>query len=238
MRTIAALAGACALLLAPAAAAQQAGGLRVSPVLIEIPAERGIGSFRVRNDRASEAAFEVQVFAWSQETGEDVLTPTDALIAAPSVFLMPVGGEQIVRLGQPLEIRDVSRERAYRVVLRELPSGEPSASGFRVLVEMSMPVFVQPGAAEGRLALSRTRDSSGASAIAFVNSGAGHVRIGAAHAQSAIDPPRYVLAGARLTRRVERELETLTLITAGAGTPAPHAQTFELSDAPVLADLH
>lgn len=238
MRWLFALLLALAALGKPEAAAQAAGGLRVSPVVIEMPGERGVGSFRIRNERAAEAAFEIDVLAWTQEGGEDALTPTEALIAAPSVFLIPAGGEQIVRLGVPLEQRDLDREQAYRLVLRELPNGVARPGGFRVLLEMSLPVFVQPQGARGVLSVTRTRDDNGRIALAFANSGSGHVRLAAAQQQtSGQPPPRYVLAGARLLRSAEPGLDSVTLIAAGAGAAAPRTQTFELSDAPVLADL-
>ena len=72
-------------------------GIRVAPILVQMTPEHPLSSFRIHNGRDHETAFQVEVFAWSQDDGRDVLTPTDDMIVAPSTFLASAGGDQIVR---------------------------------------------------------------------------------------------------------------------------------------------
>lgn len=229
---------ALALAAAPTCAWAQEG-FRVSPVIIQVPAERGVGSFRVFNGRARDAAFEVQAFAWRQENGETVLDPTETLIVAPSVFLVPAGGEQIVRLGVQAEARPSHGEASYRLIVRELPDAQASAAGFRLMVEMSLPVFVRARRAQGAFSVERARMPDGAPGVAFVNRGDAHVVLSMPEQTQAIveAAPRYVLAGARVVRPLTQSVAAIRLVAAEAGEMAPQAQTFELIDAPVLADV-
>jgi len=234
MRTLGALLVAALLAVTPARA--QSMGVHVSPILIDIPAERGVASFRLRNGRDREMSFEVEVFAWSQENGESVLTPTDNLIIAPSTFIVSPEREQIVRLGVAPAARGGAVESAYRIVLRELPGDGIVRNGFRVQLEMSMPVFVRPQGAAPNLMIARTRDEDGAPAIAITNTGASRVSLSNDPNSARVENlPRYLLAGATAIRRVDPSVRSIGLLYAGAESTVAEQRTFELSDAPVLA---
>ena len=138
-----------ALLLVPLAlplagpASAETNGVQVTPVIIQIAPERRLASVRVRNWRDSEVSFEVDVYSWRQVNGEDVLSETDEIVVAPSVFAVRPGEEQIVRLAVAAAARDAGREAAYRLILRQLPAAEAEA-GLRVQLQMSLPVFAPP----------------------------------------------------------------------------------------------
>lgn len=222
---ILALLCACVFAATPARAQQ---GVQVFPVILDIPTARGVAAMRVSNQRGRETAFEMSAFVWSQgERGEDILTPTNDLLLSPSVFLIPPQGEQIVRIGAPPALRGGARERAYRVVLRELPNGAAPQNGFRILLEMSMPVFLRPAHASGLLHVTRSGDQ-----LVYENRGAAHIVLSGANA----DAPRYLLAGSRVLRPLAAPIPSLTL-TAATGDEPPRPQSFDLSDAPVLAGL-
>lgn len=232
MRMLALLAIAAAFVATPAVA--QTGGLQVTPVVIEMPAQRGVTSFRMHNGRERETAFEVEAFVWTQDNGETVLTPTNDLIVAPTTFLVAANGDQIVRLALPPALRGGEDERAYRIVVRELPNPEAPATGFRMIIEMSMPVFVTPRNARGHLVVRRTRDEHGQPAVLLQNTGNARLQLSPDAAAGVENPPRYLLPGASAVRPVIAN--TLRLWTASAGDIEPHLAVIELSDAPVLAD--
>lgn len=234
MRALLALLGIAAAFASPAHA--QNGGLQVSPVLVDIAAERGVASFRLNNARANEAAFEIEVFAWSQENGESVLTPSRDLIVAPSVFLVGPQREQIVRLGVAASARGEAIERSYRILLRELPSNAEARSGLRVQVEMSMPVFVRPRGAMPELIMTRTRDANGQPAIRLTNTGSSRVSLALQNGPDDIAGlPRYLLAGSSVVRPLAASQRSVTLTYADATSTTPNRRQFELDDAPVLA---
>ena len=66
---------------------------------------------------------------------------------SPAIFTLQPGEKQVVRIalrGAP----DPRRERAYRVLVSEVPTPQlkttPDASGFRIALRMDMPLFVAP----------------------------------------------------------------------------------------------
>lgn len=181
------------LLMAPLAsspAQAQAGGIQVAPVLVSIPAERGISSLRVRNGRARATAFEIDAYHWRQEDGRDVLTPSGALIVAPGVFEIPAGGEQVVRLG--VRATSDGAEQSYRIVMRELPAAPGSGAVLGFMLEMSLPVFITPAGAQGRLDARIDGET-----LHIVNAGDAHLQLTAIESLDAgsLNGPRYLLAG-------------------------------------------
>jgi len=170
----------------------QTGGIQVAPVVVEMTPERSFGSVRVRNARARSTAFEIDVYAWTQVNGEDVLTPTDALIVAPGVFEMAPGAEQVVRVGAIAPGRE--RETAFRIILRELPTQSTSGARLGFTLEMSLPVFVTPDGAEASVMASPEAGSM----LTVANVGAAHARMISVEGVNtgAVEAPRYLLAGA------------------------------------------
>lgn len=179
-----------AMLLAPAAGAQ-GRGIQVSPVLISVSPERPISSLRLRNGRPRAAAFEIDAYAWRQEGGEDILTPTDDLIVAPGVFEVAADGEQTVRIG----VRGAASEteRSYRIVMREIPPVRQGGVVLGLALEMSLPIFVTPADARAQLTSQALGDE-----LVLRNAGRAHVQLAAVeNMQGArMDAPRYLLAGA------------------------------------------
>jgi fimbrial chaperone protein len=206
------------LLVMPIAAlstahAEAAGGIQIAPVMVAMSANHHISSLRLRNGRDRAVSFEADIYAWSQRDGEDVLTPTHDVLISPGVFEIPAGHEQVVRLG--VVTPDVRQERAYRLVLRELPSPTPRANTLGFTLEMSLPVFVTPVGARPDL-VSRIERSQGAARLLISNQGAAHLQIlGAEDPRSgALHAPRYLLAGAAASIELGPDVQTIRLDTA------------------------
>lgn len=179
--------------LAPARA--QTGGIQVAPVMVEMSDERSFASLHIRNGRGRPAAFEADVYVWRQIDGEDVLSPTEALLVAPGVFEIAPGGEQVVRLAAPRP--DPARELAFRLILRELPTQRADGARLGFTLEMSLPVFVTPNDARATLE-ARTEPRSLGTGLVLTNAGSAHAQILSLDDvdAGALAAPRYLLAGA------------------------------------------
>ena len=203
-----------------------ADGLAVSPTTIELPAQRPVSAFTLQNDRDRETAMEVFAFQWAQdETGANVLTPTDDLVITPSVFLTPARAAQTVRIGY-IGASGGESEKSYRILVRELPNPQrQTSSGLHLLLEMSMPVFV---AANGRGALAVCKRN--AQSLQISNTGAAHIKLGVAPGTQSL-AARYLLAGATVQTPVQNG-DTFRALTFTNGDREPQLTTLRVDDAP------
>jgi fimbrial chaperone protein len=100
------------------------------------------------------------------------------VLANPPIFTVPPGGSQLIRAGlrRPPDAR---RELTYRIFLQELPPPpNPDFSGAKMLMRVSLPVFVVPAlAAEPVLRWKAAHTSDGALKISLTNIGNAHVQI-------------------------------------------------------------
>ncbi len=123
--------------------AQTSGSVSVSPVLIDLAScERA--ALTLRNDHNRAVFYQVSVLRWSQENGQDRYDSTEDFIASPPMFTLAAGLSQAIRLGfrQP---SDSANERAYRVILTEVPPAidQPSnRSQIQLAMQYAIPVFV------------------------------------------------------------------------------------------------
>lgn len=133
------LAAACLLPLGAWAAAYQA-----SPVHVTLTPANRIGVITVHNTDVAALPLQVELMNWSHRgDGADVFSPATALLATPPIFQIAPGGVQIVRVGlrQPMV---AGPEQTYRLFLKQLPTApSPGFKGLQVLLDMSIPVFVQ-----------------------------------------------------------------------------------------------
>lgn len=205
-------------------ASAQPAGIQVAPVMLAIEPVRGTASFRVHNWRDRDTAFEVSAYRWRQDNGQDLLTPAPDVIVAPSTFVLGSQGEQIVRLAVTASAgAPTSGERSYRLLVRELPSDERPAQGFRLLMQVSMPAFITPRGAAPLLEAHRT--ASGGVVLA---------NVGDAHAQFASishpggerwrDAPRYLLAGREVLLAGEPGVRELEIVYASPDQTTPVTQ--------------
>jgi fimbrial chaperone protein len=188
----------------------QTGGIQVAPVMVVLRGDDNIASLRIRNGRARPIAFEVDVYSWGQRNGEDVLTPTDEVLAAPGVFEVGAESEQVIRLGVVAPHTDV--ERSYRLILRELPSRRESGSVLGFTLEMSLPVFVAPEGARADVQ-SRVAMSDVGRVLLLSNAGSAHVQLSSVEDMDggALDAPRYLLPGASAEIVLPRTARTIRI---------------------------
>lgn len=124
-----------------------AGSFQVGPVTATLSASHKVAALTVRNNGPDATTIQLQTMAWSQSGGKDVFTAVDDILATPPIFTIPAGGSQVIRVGSR-RAPDPQQERAYRLFLREVPPApQPGFQGLRMVLEISLPVFVQPSMA-------------------------------------------------------------------------------------------
>ncbi|AOI71184.1 pilus assembly protein PapD [Burkholderia ubonensis] len=133
-----------AALCAASAATESAATLQISPVTLELPPSVAAAGVTLTNSGAQVIYGQVRTFRWTQENGEDVLTPTDSLAASPPLLQIGANAEQLIRLVRTTPATPAAEE-SYRVLIDELPApGTPVTNGITLRLRYSVPVFVEP----------------------------------------------------------------------------------------------
>jgi fimbrial chaperone protein len=184
LRLLATAASIAAVLLPIEAAL--AGSFNVSPVRVELSAQNRTQALTVRNEGEEPSVVQVQVFAWSQEAGQDILQPTSELLVSPPVFTVQPGQSQLLRValrGAP----DPSRQLSYRAVLQEVPAqARPGGPALAVALKISLPVFVEPPVDTGpKLDWQARIATNGLIELHARNLGNGHIQVADFHLSDA-----------------------------------------------------
>lgn len=155
-----------------------AGSFTVNPVRVTLTDTQGIAALTVRNMGAEATVVQLDLMDWSQAKGDNVLVPSEQLLATPPLFTLPPGGSQIIRVGLR-KPADANRESTYRVILREVLPERTDEQGLRVALQLSLPVFVVPhGRYTPKLNWKLTRTGGDGLRLTATNVGNAHVQIG------------------------------------------------------------
>jgi len=202
-RFIPAATGLAALLALSAPAV--AGSFSISPLRVDFTETSGTAALTVRNEDAAPVVVQTQGLGWSQEGGQDALTPSHDLLISPAVFTLQPGGSQLIRVALRRSV-DPVRELSYRLIVQEVPpTASPDFIGLQVALKLSVPIFVAPIApAEPQIAWVAARGADGKLSVSARNDGAAHARIHRFSLKTAdgtatvLEQPvlSYVLAGA------------------------------------------
>ena len=168
------------LLLASAAMRPaHAANLQISPVSISLRANQTAAGVTLQNFGDKPLHGQVRVFVWDQKNGEDVLTPTNDVVASPPIMEVAPGTTQTVRLVRR-NAAPGAQEQTYRILIDEIPSADAAASGVAIRLQYSVPVFVLPAqdSAAPRLAWS-LKKLDAAWFLEARNDGALHAQVGA-----------------------------------------------------------
>jgi fimbrial chaperone protein len=155
----------------PAAAAT----LQISPVMVELGPKDNASGLTLRNPGEQPLYGQVRVYRWTQVDGDDVLSPTQEIVASPPLIQIPAQAEQLVRLVRPAPDAGVgagagatpsatasAAERNYRLLIDELSDpGEKPADGVTIRLRYSVPVFVEPPGNSGTPQLKWTLQQDG-----------------------------------------------------------------------------
>ena len=164
------------MLLAPLWA--RAASFQVNPIRVTLSAAQDTGVLRVTNSSDSPTVVQMQIVAWSQENGQDVYTPSRALLATPPIFTVAPGSQQVVRIG--MRTAPAARQEiCYRLYLTEVPPApQPGFRGVQIALRIGIPVFVEPAVATSpALQWSAKRLSADTLKITAANNGTAHAEI-------------------------------------------------------------
>src|SRR5919205_254856 len=138
-----------AVLLAAAAQNAGAASLQVTPLLIEVAPPGSTSTLTLRNESPRPISAQVRVFRWTQANGQDVLEPTDAVVASPPLVSLAPRVNYAVRIVRTNR-QPVAKEEAYRLIADELPDPSRQRSGtINIVLRHSVPVFFKPEDAGG-----------------------------------------------------------------------------------------
>lgn len=149
----------------------RAQALMVIPVNVQMAPEQRATTLTVINRGDSESSLQIRAYAWNQQTGDDQLAASDAVIVSPPLTTIAPGASQVVRLilRQPPK----GREATYRVLLDQIPP--PATPGtVRVALRMSIPIFAQPASRSVAQLQFHIERSAGEAYLVAVNGGSRH----------------------------------------------------------------
>lgn len=153
----------CAALYMLGVSYANAATLQISPVVVEFSPSDNASGLTLRNPGDRPLYGQVRVFRWTQTNGEDVLAPTQDIVASPPLIEIPARAEQLVRIVRPAA-GNIAGEQSYRLLIDELPEPDARANdGVVIRLRYSVPVFLEPAAQTGapRLAWSLERTAAG-----------------------------------------------------------------------------
>jgi fimbrial chaperone protein len=113
--------------------------LDVAPTTLELkPGAAGL--FFVTNHGARDVTVQIEAADWRQENSRDITAPSQELLASPPLAHIAPGARQSVRV---MARAAGEGERAYRLLVSELPDPDAGGEGVHVLLQFSVPVFVR-----------------------------------------------------------------------------------------------
>ena len=198
--------------LMPLGAANAAASLVIKPTRIVITEEAPVAVITIENQGNTEAVLQMQLMSWGQESGEDVYGPSDTLgvIACPSMFNIPAGESQIVRIGLEDMSRDWGTEGTFRLFIQEIPS-QPAedATAVQVAMRIGIPVFLPPtNFVKPALNWQIKTGDQGGTWMTVVNEGTSHALISGIQLKQEeflfqTNTHQYVLPGATISWRLD-----------------------------------
>lgn len=174
-------AGLVVALLAVTTPRADAASLQISPVIVDLSARDQAATVLLNNTSPTESMFgQVRVFKWDQRTGEDVLVPTEEMVASPPLIRIAPASSQLIRLVRT-RAEPLPDEGAYRVLIDEIDTpGQAPQEGVTLRLRYSVPVFVNPAQAGApTLRWRLQRDKAGATQLQVTNSGSRRAQISA-----------------------------------------------------------
>lgn len=169
-----------AIALGLACSQARASGLQVSPVTLSLLATQNADGLWLSNTGENVVHAQVRVYHWTQEGGEDKLTPSRGLVISPPALQLAAGDKQlirVIRVGAPPNGAGAA-EDSYRVVIDELPIENKDTKGLQFVLHYSVPIFVEPTGGEVapqlRWSLQRNGDHA---TIEVANNGSAHAQL-------------------------------------------------------------
>jgi len=188
-------------------AAASASGLQVSPVTLTLQATQNADGLWLSNTGDDVVHAQVRVYQWSQEDGNEKLTPSRELLVSPPMVQLAASSRQLIRVIRT-GVPPGAVENSYRVIIDELPVEMKEKKGLQLVLRYSVPIFIAPAGAQPaapQLSWSLRREG-GQAMLEVANGGGMHAQLAdldfvdAAGKRSAVHAGLmgYVLPGASM----------------------------------------
>lgn len=168
----------------------RAADISIMPVGISLAAGRDRAAVNVTNQGQEGVVMQVEAVTWSQVDGEDRYAPSRDLLVNPPLFSLAPGRSQVLRVGLRRPPGG-EREQAYRLLLREVPppgrvaAPEGGQGNVRVLLQIRIPVYVEPAKVVRAQEWRGRRGEDGKVALTMTNTGTVHTVVTALNLRAA-----------------------------------------------------
>lgn len=155
-----------------------ASAFSVNPITFALSAKQSNAVIQVKNQGISPLRLQADAFEWATDGANETLTATDTLILNAPIFTVDPGKTQYLRFGLRKPAPGVA-EKAFRIMIEEVPTATPVLAGIHTLVRVSLPVFFAPMESQERLNWSITHrgDHSPDSTLEVRNDGNVHLKL-------------------------------------------------------------
>ena len=117
-----------------------ANGLSISPVNLNIPAGKQTALLKLYNRSDAPLVMQVRILDWA---ASNQLSAQDVVVASPPAIRIAPGARQLVRIVNTGTPAATGVEKAYRLLLDEIPDPEaPRGNGLLLQMRYSLPLFV------------------------------------------------------------------------------------------------
>lgn len=157
--------------------AADAASFQVSPVSLEIPAGGATATVTIANNGTTPLNVQIRAFRWTQTSGEESLSPTEAVAVSPPMASLAPGVEYTVRVVRTAT-QPITGTESYRLLVDELPDRKSQQTlAIKLLVRYSIPVFFYgPESTDAKVSWRLERDG-GRVFLAAVNQGDRQLRV-------------------------------------------------------------
>lgn len=169
----------CALGGAAVRVAHAAAQFSIEPLLLKLPADKLAAPLKIGNAGTKPVTVQTELVSWSQDGGTDVYAPAAGLVASPPIFKLPVGGQQVVRVGRLAKEQPPAREVAYRIRITEVVTQPSESENVSTYMQVTLPIFVPPADknAKPALALKQVEQVGNSLRLTLANAGAVHDKV-------------------------------------------------------------
>lgn len=155
-----------------------AGQFSVTPVHIYMTPKDKAVAVTITNEGNEELVMQSDLYLWKQKAdGQDDLTLTEDLFLSPPIIKLAPKVRQVVRLARVSRAAN-TEQLTYRLIVREIPEARPAKTGLELQIALafSLPIFVTPPSAQGKLVCGAERMSPDAVKATCTNAGNAHLR--------------------------------------------------------------
>lgn len=174
--------------------------LNLNPIGFSLSTQRASGVLQITNTGDDPVRVQVSAVDWGHDGHEEVLADTDDLLLNPPIFSLTPGQIQYLRFGLRHSPKTPT-EKSYRLIVDEVPANETPATGLRMLLRISIPVFITPQEQQEKVTWELRQESTGV-VLTARNDGNLHIKIHQLKLRGEDDQqdvliatPTYILSG-------------------------------------------